>query len=224
MLELKRLAPEVVAFPRAPRPIRFYFSRPSAIQDVTYLDELWQVFGAANFLGRGLGFLTDRQIAAREFADCRVLVVPHALFVSDDVLAGIRAFVAQGGTLVLIGPRNFERDPWGRERADRQVAGPRVMSLPLASAREHFRRLAPVAAAATPLREVACVGSDGKPAWGVETRTVQVGERTLVYAVNISPEPVAVRVRGAGRMRCLRGQMMEPLPLLRPVLIECRPQ
>ncbi len=226
MLELKRLAPAVVRFAQGPRPIRLYFSRPSAIQNVTYLDELWNAYAAANFLGRGVGFLTDRQIREGRFADCRVLIVPHAAFASDAVVEGIRAFAARGGHLALIGSDNFRFDPWGRARPDPSIRGPHVAVLPRASAEQHHRALQPIVAQAAPLGPVAVLGADGRPAWGVETRAVADGARVLVYAVNVTPEPAAVKlVAGSGRVQWLRGSLDALTPRLaplRPVLAAVR--
>ncbi len=221
MLELKRLAADVARFARGPRPVRFYFSRPSAIQDVESLDELWEAYGGANFLGRGLGFLTDKQIAAREFADCRVLVVANAKYASDAVLAGVRGFAAQGGAVVLIGPDNFAFDPWGRAREGRDVRGANVTRLKRAGARAHYAALLPIVARAAPLPDVAVLGGDGRPAWGVETRTIVAGGRALVYAVNVSPKPVEVELRAGGKpVRWLRGAAFTRLDPLRPVLAQ----
>jgi len=41
-----------------------------------------------------------------------------------------------------------------------------------------------------PPADVTIVGEDGKPAWGVETRTVATDPGDRVYAINVSPSPV----------------------------------
>ena len=226
MLQLKRLLPAVMPLANGPRPIRFHFSRASAIQDVHYLDELWKAYEGANFLGRGLGFVTDRQIERNELEGCAMLVVAHARFVPQATLAGLRRFAARGGAVALIGPDNAKFDPWGRPREAPAIRGANVHRLAVGTSRSYYEALLPLADAACPAAPVRVAAVDGRPPWGVETRSVQVRGRWQVYAVNVSPDPVVVGLKPKGaKARLLHGGAVldgrSPLAPLRPVLLDC---
>ena len=240
MVELNALSEEVSAFPAGPRPIRFYYSRPSAIQDPMFCAGLWTVYGAANFLGRGIGFLNDRQIEAGEFDDCEVLVVSFARFASDKVIESIERFIDEGGTVVMIGPESLTRDPWGRQRNGPRFEGPKVSRIEGYKPPEDQERkrdgkadeagkyflseLTKIVHEVVPPPEVAIVGEDGIATWGVETRTVATDAGALVYAINVSPSPIRVKLLADGRrVDWIRGtefQTSTDLPPLHPVLIK----
>ena len=78
-----------------------------------------------------------------------------------------------------------------------------------------------------PSAKVAIVGEDGVPSWGVETRTVLLGADRLVYAINVSPDPIKVSlVADGGSVVWIRGTEFKTstdLPPLHPVLIRVRP-
>ena len=243
MIELNSLSREVSAFPAGPRPVRFYYSRPSAIQDPIFSTGLWTVYGSANFLGRGLGFLNDRQIEAEEFGDCEVLVVPFARYTSDKVVESIEKFIERGGTVVLLGPDSLTLDPWGRKRNGPRLKGPNVHRIEAYqpseeqepkpgdkadnAGRYYLHKLMKVVEQVMPPAKAAIVGEDGIPSWGVETRTVLLGADRLVYAVNVSPDPIKVSLFvDGGSAEWLRGTEFKTstdLPPLHPVLIRVRP-
>lgn len=243
MIELNALSREVSAFPAGPRPIRFYYSRPSAIQDPTFTAGLWTVYGAANFLGRGLGFLNDRQIESGEFEDCEVLVVSFARFASDEVFANMEKFIDEGGSVVLIGPNSLAHDPWGRERNHPRLEGPTVSRIESYESSETEKRerggkadeagmyymheLMKAVEKVVPPAKVAIVGKDGIPAWGVETRTVVTDAGDLVYAINVSPKPISIELlTNGGQVEWIRGtefQTLADLSPLAPVLMRVRP-
>ncbi len=200
----------------------------NAIQDGNFSSGLWKVYGAANFLGQGVGFLTEKQITSGNFADCKAMIVANAGYATDLALAGIRDFARRGGMVVLLGAENFKFDQWGRERSECQVDGAKVVTIPLQEeAMDYHRELTRVVESVFTPSGSGFFGDDGRPVWGIETRTVSMGDRTLVYAINVSSEVVAVQLRTNGQtVRWIHGpqfpSLKTQLPPLTPVLVELK--
>ena len=141
-------------------------------------DNAWRAArrqAAANLTGLGLQprWLSSETLAAGALRDAglRVLMLPHAIALSQAELAEIRAFAARGGT-VLADTEPGMFDGHGRRRAELPLAG--VAAMPQAvrpdgdGAGPAGLLAALQAAGVTPPVQV--LGPDGAPADGVDVR------------------------------------------------------
>ncbi|MBT3291556.1 MAG: hypothetical protein HN380_29705, partial [Victivallales bacterium] len=133
MKELNAFSPEVVALAMQPKLARIYYSEASAIQDKAYMDHVYDAYKALYHGGLPLGFVTKGLLAEAsevEMESWPLLVVPHA----DHIMAGDREalgkYLAQGGTLLVVGANSLKRDEYGRPCAELQAGKGTVRRVP----------------------------------------------------------------------------------------------
>lgn len=205
-LNLRRFVRPVMAFASQPRPVRLLYSEASAIQDVHYLDALRDAYEALNFLGVGIGLVTERQLAAGLPEGTRLVIVPNAGYVEEATVAALQAARARGVAVGVIGGQSLGATPLGQPRAAAKVAGAETIAL--GTPQEYQMKFDAWLKAAGVERELIALDAAGRPAWGVEVRTALEGGRKLAYLVNLLREPVTVRLhwRTAGKLRDWRGE------------------
>ena len=125
-LDVRRLGAQMAAFPRAKAETAILYSRESMLQvepefaglsDTRYTLELKSVYGAALGLDTPVRFVSSMQVKEGKLADYKVLVVPAAKYVSDDVAEAAWRFAEGGGTVVMT-PESFAFDEYARPRED----------------------------------------------------------------------------------------------------------
>lgn len=189
-LKLRAHVRDTIAFAQAPRPVRLLYSEASAIQDVGYFDCLRDSYEALNFAGSSIGLLTEHQLAAGPPADVKLLLVPDARYVQDTTLPALRKAVADGIKVAVIGDQALSCLPTGNPRADHDVPG--ALHTGLGTPQAYLPVFLAWLDEAGIRPELRALGADGQPAWGIETRTVRMGEQRLAYLVNLMRTPVTV--------------------------------
>jgi hypothetical protein len=163
-------------------------------------------------------------VAAGDWGETRVLVVPGARFVPADVRAAVGRWAAGGGGVVLLGDGCLSLDPYRKPFADRLeglATAPVVPgTLDGAALRD---ALLPLLRQAEAGPVVSVVAADGSLPWGIEWRTATFEGRSLVNLVNLAREPRTVRPESPlGPWRDLISGKTLPaevaLPPMRPVL------
>lgn len=223
-LDLMRLAKEVTALQVAPRRVALLYAVTAIVHDPVYLDALSQAYTALNFTGLNIGFRSERQVAADEWGETRLLVVPRVRFVPAAVRAGIARWVAGGGRVVFVGDGCLAQDPYRRPFPEPLAALATVSLLPEGLDGVALRAaLLPLLLQAEATPVVAVSAAAGGLSWGVEWRSANLDGQPLVNLVNLTREPQTVRLDGgAGPWRDLiAGQALAAeivLPPMRPVL------
>jgi hypothetical protein len=193
-LNLRRFVAPVMAFARAPRPVRLLYSEASAIQDVAYLDTLRDAYEALNFLGVSIGVVTERQLAEGGTpADTRLLIVPNARYVEDRTVAALREAGSRGVRIGIIGEGSLGAEPTGASRADHAIPGAATISL--GDPRQYQGHLDECMRGAGIDHRLLAVDPQGRPAWGAEVRTARQGDQRLAYLANLMRDPVRVSLR-----------------------------
>ena len=107
---------------RAPNPpFRILHSLPS-MQDKSYVRSLYGLYAASSFSGWPVRFLSERDLARRDFKDARIVLVPDARCVSDDTFAALADFAAAGGIVIADGDEALMRSEWGKPVPSRETA------------------------------------------------------------------------------------------------------
>ncbi|MAV35929.1 MAG: hypothetical protein CMJ59_10755 [Planctomycetaceae bacterium] len=130
-LDLRRLAPEVIAFHRARRDVAIMFSMASKLQHEAHFEELRKFESLGHVpeelksktsstsslsmrqlkhvhfglfcLDMNYGFISERQIAKGKLRGRKLLIVPAADFVVDETVNRLKEYLESGGTALLIG-------------------------------------------------------------------------------------------------------------------------
>jgi len=122
-LDLRRLGRVVAPFPDAPAEIALLYARASLIQrypkaqghKTPYTLEMEKTYEAAVRLDAPVGFVSSRRVREGIPAAVKLLAIPGCRFVEEDVVAKIKDWVRDGGTL-LITPTSLVADQYNRRR------------------------------------------------------------------------------------------------------------
>ena len=206
-LDLRRLAGDVTHFP-AQSQIAIYFSKPSLLLDAgNYAPALRQVYAGLYFLDTPIGFVTDKMLSRGVDERIKLLVVPRAQYVADEVYQAIEAYALAGRQLVLVDATCLTRN---EKHQPRQTAAllnlPNVRTLQSRDrdAQQYWQEFDHLFDACGVVRPIRIRDQAGRAVWKVESRTVAAGERRLVYLINMSREPRQVSLEMDGTIQRAR--------------------
>lgn len=122
-LDLRRLSRKIAALASPPRSVAFLYSKTSMLQQLPeqsraaggfpYLSALRQLYNASQSTGLYIGLTTEKKILAGGRQQYKVLVLPGAEFVPENVTVEILRWVEAGGTLV-VSPDSLLSDEYAR--------------------------------------------------------------------------------------------------------------
>jgi hypothetical protein len=111
-LDLNRLAYEVTALQNAPAEVAVLYSRSSRVFDYTNVTEtMYDAYQYATLSGQRVDFVTENDIA-HKLGNYKMLILPKASRLPEANLAAIKAFQANGGSVVIIGLDSLWRDEY----------------------------------------------------------------------------------------------------------------
>lgn len=187
---LQNNARQIIAFQEQSPAIHLLWSEPSAIHDVHYLDALRHSWRDLGWFGRPVGFLTEQMMLDGKGADCKLLIVPEAKYVSPGVREAIAGMADKGTKVVLIGESSLSLTPHAKPLTDPTPITSQV--LPAGSvSRQQWDNILLEANIDTSIR---MIGSNGLNSEPIEFRWVPYRGRKLGYLVNlgISSEKVTL--------------------------------
>ena len=123
-LDVRRLSPQIAAFHPAEAEMAILYSRASMLQvdpeylqfdDTPYTMELKKVYDAMLGLDASVRFVSSAQVVGGRLADCELLVVPAAKYVTPAVADKIFEFAWSGGTVVVT-PNSLIFDQYARRQ------------------------------------------------------------------------------------------------------------
>ncbi|WP_158289300.1 beta-galactosidase [Paenibacillus flagellatus] len=215
-LDLNRLAREVVALQNAEPHAAILYAVPSLIYNPGSAHQtMLQAYEALSFTGEKAAFITEKQMAEGLWSRYKVLIVPGATHVKPETVQAIKAFQAQGGSVLVVGARSLQRDERSRPSSATDVAdviGGSVLVEEGASAPQIRSALLPVLEREGLARLRLIDEATGRPAYGVEWRTAEYEGRTLLSATNMSNTPVTASVYRDGSRLTPVSELIEGVP------------
>lgn len=198
MLRLNTFAEEVEALATDPiGPIRILVSKPSYIQNQSHINALHRVYEATSFNGMRIGFVTEQMLQADGIPKgCKLIIIPDVEYVSASALKILKESSQQGVKLARFGNRITAFDPHGLRHTPAELDF--LNNVPVykhASAPElsmEFESMLAPYKAELPLKVSV---ANGKGAFGVMHRMVQVNGSWVVLLVNVSDKPVQVQLQ-----------------------------
>ncbi|MBT3274350.1 MAG: hypothetical protein HN368_14425, partial [Spirochaetales bacterium] len=197
LLGLNAFAEEVEALATFPdRPVRLLVSKPSYIQNQNHIDALHRVYEATCFHGLRIGFITEKMLVNEGMpADCRIVILPDAEFVSLQALQVLEQAALDGVQLVRFGECAAACDEHGIPHADEATAflgnTPAIGYMTALELSGEFERILSPLTAALPVR-LSVVNGTG--AFGVMHRQVKFKGYRIMLLVNVSSAPLKVRL------------------------------
>jgi len=123
-LDIRRIGPQIAAFPKAKAEMAILYSRASMLQvppeflsgsETPYTMELKSVYSAMLGLDAPVRFISSMQVEEGKLAGYKLLVVPAATYVLDSEAEGILKFAADGGRVVIT-PNSLMFDQYARPK------------------------------------------------------------------------------------------------------------
>jgi hypothetical protein len=135
-LDIRRLSSEIAALASGPRPVVLLYSKTSMLQQIPeesqqigtfpYLYYLRQIYKASQSSGPYVGLATEKKILADDLKKRKVLILPGAEFVPENVVEKILDWVSRGGVLI-VSPDSLLADEYARPAGTIQALGLRLV-------------------------------------------------------------------------------------------------
>ena len=196
-LDLRRLSKEVSIFPGRAE-VAIYYSKPSLYLDgIAHMQAVTEVYTGLSYLDAPIGFVTDKMLLRGVEPRVKLIVVPQAQYVRDEVYQALRSYAQSGGKLVVVGS-SFGFDEKNRARDFQALKGmANVGWIESEQAAEYYwRTFDPMLDELGVSRPVRPVGRDGRPVWMVECRTLEQEGKQLTYLINLSRQDQHVTLEG----------------------------
>lgn len=204
MLELNQYAHEAAAINTIEPRVALLYSPASVFWEDAYKGAIFSVYRQLNFLGQQVDFVSEKELAAGRMPTSECIIAPAATHVTDETVKKLRQFVDAGGHLLFAGKDNLAYDEYHSARPAADI--PAGTQLPSMTSEED---------SANALREVLIKNgvdvlqvldvTSGKPAWGVEFRSVKTDGSNIVAMMALDGHDHVVNIPGT------RGRVVDEL-------------
>ncbi|MBM7563942.1 S-layer homology domain-containing protein [Paenibacillus sacheonensis] len=131
-LDLNRLSYEVTELQNIKPQAAILYSLPSLVYSSAYNTTLSDAYSALTLSGQKAGFVSEQQATDGGLSAYKLLIVPQATNVSAPTLTAIKAFVAGGGKVIVVGSGSLDKDennqPLNADDRDAVMAGSQVLA------------------------------------------------------------------------------------------------
>ncbi|RAU90474.1 hypothetical protein, partial [Paenibacillus sp. YN15] len=167
-----------------------------------YSNVLLRSYEALSYSGQKVGFVSEKQIAAGGLSAFKLLVVPYATRVDPATLSGIKAYMEQGGRVLLIGSHALELEPHGTAQSaeERSYVFAHADKITAANwtAAQIRSFLQPILEDIAPERMLLKETATGELPYNVEWRSTEHEGRVLLNVVNYGAETVLAAAEADG--------------------------
>ena len=101
MMDLNSFSEEITAMQRQQKPFRIFYSKTSAINKATHMDELFELYKALFFEGIPLGFATKDIIQIQDNSKWEAILIHRTEYVTKEEVAALQNYLDQGGTIIM---------------------------------------------------------------------------------------------------------------------------
>lgn len=199
-LDVRRFPEEVAAMRRTDNPpFRIFHSLPS-MQNESYAISLYGLYAAASFTGWPVRFLSERDLAKKDFKGAKIVLVPDARCVSDETFDALSEFAQAGGIVIVEGGSALACDVWGKYVPSRSASACHFRRMGDAGSRTRFNALADALDQIAMRPPFSLSVADGSRPYGVIWRTGKTarGER-VTFVANLNRSRTIVRIEGNWR-------------------------
>ncbi len=113
MIDLNTFSEEITAMQQQRKPIRIFYSKTTANQKASYMDDLFNLYESLNFEGLPLGFATSNSIQRIDSKDWDVITIYKTPKVTQEELESVQKYLDNGGK-VIIDEESFKTNEYGQ--------------------------------------------------------------------------------------------------------------
>ena len=121
-MDLNRFPEHIAAMQNLRKPLRIFYSKTSAINSGTYMNNLFSVYEALAFNGVPLGYVTENILKTHDNSNWDCVVIYQTPSVTQAERNAVQEYIANGG-IVIIDGESFKRDEYGRSLSALTAAG-----------------------------------------------------------------------------------------------------
>ncbi len=188
-MDLMRLAPEMAAMQNIEPEVAILWSNAAQVHDRRFFRQLYRLYEALNFCGLPIGFVTEEQVQAEGTGDYACILVTGARTVHREALDVLRDFQRQGGRIIGYGEENLIKDQYGRPITP--LVPDAVIPVTLSDQPLRDQLFLELSEAGV-MPDVTIHDTDGSVQYGVEWRSAQHGDTSLLNLVNLTRHEAAV--------------------------------
>jgi len=198
MLRLNTFSEEVEALATDPiGQVRILVSKPSFVQNQAHIDALHRVYEGTCFNGKRIGFVTEQMLEVSGIPKgCKMIIIPDAEYVNESTLLVLKESLQQGVKLVRFGYITSKFDAHGLPHAPSKLAF--LKDVPVynyAAAPKLSMAFESILAPYSEGLPVKINVVNGKGAFGVMNRQVDVNGKKVVLLINVSNKPLQVQLK-----------------------------
>lgn len=112
ILDLNSVSDKIMAFQRQCKPIRIFYTKASSINDIKYMDDIFNVYEAVSFKGQPIGFATEG-ILENNSHDWEVISIYKTPRVFPSDIEALQSYLDEGGNIVM-DSKSLVSDQYGR--------------------------------------------------------------------------------------------------------------
>ncbi|MDO7173145.1 T9SS type A sorting domain-containing protein [Mariniflexile sp. AS56] len=101
IMDLNTNSDEIMAMQRQRKPIRIFYSKTSAINKQTHMDDLFELYESLHFEGIPIGFTTKDIIEKQNNNQWDVILIYKTEFITQAELEALQAYLDNGGTIII---------------------------------------------------------------------------------------------------------------------------
>ena len=113
LIDLNTNAEDIMAMQRQRKPIRLFYSKTSAINNGSHMDNQFKMYEALHFEGTPLGFVTQNIIKKQDNSNWDVVIVYDTPNVTTDELQSLQTYLDSGGSVILDN-KSLIKDEYGK--------------------------------------------------------------------------------------------------------------
>ena len=128
ILDLNSFSDDIMAMQRQKKPIRIFYSKTSAINKETHLDDIFDLYETLHFEGIPLGFATKNIIKKQDNNLWDVIVLYQTPFVTQEEFTALQSYLDQGGT-VIIDSESVKKNEYGESLSSLNASNGSLMRI-----------------------------------------------------------------------------------------------
>lgn len=121
MLDLNRLASELVQLQNVSRDVGIFYSYPSRVHCTTHLNGVYKAYEAVSYSGKRSKIVTESMLEQGKLDQVKLLLIPNVTNTTAEAVEAVKRFMEEGGRVILIGDC-FRADQYGNPLPNVQSA------------------------------------------------------------------------------------------------------
>ncbi len=193
LLDLNRFSEDITTIQNQRKPIRIFYSKTSATQKSTYMDDLFELYEGLNFEGLPLGFATQNIIKRIDNSEWDLILIHKTEQVTKKELKSLQQYLDDGGTIIL-DKFSLKNDEYNRSLSSlKESKGQLITTSSLSEMKE---KALSITENKNTLPAIEVIENNGNTSKKCIWRVVKNNEGQLIFSIiNVGKENVELIIR-----------------------------